>query len=42
MKNKYILYLFGIILIIAIISLYFIEIPNPSKKITEQFEIIVE
>ncbi len=42
MKNKYIIYISGIIVFILIISLYFIEIPNPSKKYSEPYEIQIK
>tara|TARA_Y100000768_G_C23450496_1_gene439053 strand:- start:269 stop:397 length:129 start_codon:yes stop_codon:yes gene_type:complete len=37
MKNKYILYFFVIFIIILFIVLYTIDIPVPSKMVTEEY-----
>tara|TARA_Y100001970_G_C14086668_1_gene777721 strand:+ start:734 stop:862 length:129 start_codon:yes stop_codon:yes gene_type:complete len=37
MKNKYIIYFFAILTIIVILTLYMVEIPSPSKIVTENY-----
>ena len=39
MNNKYILYFFFALSIILVIALYTIEIPVPTKKVTEEYKI---
>ena len=42
MKTNYMLYLFLIIVILLIIYLYFVDIPSPSKKFLEDYELEVK
>jgi len=42
MKNKYILYFFGILAIFILILLYMIEIPAPSLTVKENYNLEIK
>ena len=42
MKKKYIIIILSIILLIVILTLFLVEIPSPSKLISENYELKIQ